>query len=58
MMTLQFSRPVETDPLTENMFVIRSRDIESVDTTDRYLTQVKSILAKRQAEKKSNEQLK
>jgi len=39
-----------------NMFVIRSRDIESVDTTDRYLSQVKSILAKRQAEKKSNEQ--
>jgi len=40
MMTLQFSRPMET----------------SVDTTDRYLSQVKSILAKRQAEKKSNEQ--
>ena len=56
MMTLQFSRPMETDQLTENMFVIRSRDIESVDTTDRYLSQVKSILAKRQAEKKSNEQ--
>ena len=56
MMKLQFSRPAETAPLTENMFVIRSRDIESVDTTDRYLAQVKSILAKRQAEKKSNEQ--
>ena len=56
MMTLQFSRPKETDELTENMFVIRSRDIESVDTTDQYLAQVKSILAKRQAEKKSNEQ--
>ena len=56
MMTLQFSRPVETDQLAENMFVIRSRDIESVDTTDLYLAQVKSILAKRQAEKKSNEQ--
>ena len=56
MMTLQFSQPAETDELTENMFVIRSRDIESVDTTDVYMAQVKSILAKRQAEKKSNEQ--
>lgn len=56
MMTLQFSRPVETDQLAENMFVIRSTDIESVDTTDQYLAQVKSILAKRQAEKNSDEQ--
>ena len=56
MMTLQFSHPAETDQLTENMFVIRSRDIESVDTTDVYMAQVNSILAKRQAEKKSNEQ--
>jgi len=56
MMTLQFSHPVETDQLAENMFVIRSSDIdESVDTTNLYLAQVKSILAKRQAEKKTNE---
>ena len=60
MMTLQFSHPAETDQLTENMFVIRSSDIESVDTTGQYLAQVKSILAKRQAEKNSSkhEQLK
>jgi len=31
-----------------------SSDIESVDTTDQYLAQVKTILAKRQAEKKTN----
>ena len=54
MMTLEFSRPVETDQLAENMFIVRSSDIESVDTTDQYLAQVKSILAKRQAEKKTN----
>ena len=58
MMTLQFSLPIETDQLTENMFVIRSSDIESVDTTGQYLAQVKSILAKRQAEKNTSEQLK
>ena len=55
MMTLQFSHPLTTDKLTENMFVIRSSDIESVDTTNQYLAQVKSILAKRQAEKNSSE---
>jgi len=54
MMTLEFSRPVETDQLAENMFIVRSSDIESVDTTDQYLAQVKTILAKRQAEKKTN----
>ena len=56
MMTLQFSHPVEANQLTADMFVIRSSDIESVDTTGQYLAQVQSILAKRQAEKNSNEQ--
>ena len=55
MMTLQFAHPEETVRLTENMFVIRSSDIESVDTTGQYLAQVQSILAKRQAEKNSSE---
>ena len=54
MMTLRFSHPEQTDQLTENMFVIRSSDIESVDTTDQYLAQVKLILAMRQAEKKTD----
>lgn len=56
MMTLKFSPPEQTDQLTENMFVIRSSDIESVDTTDQYLAQVKLILAMRQAEKKTDVQ--
>ena len=55
MMTLQFSHPQATDKLTESMFVIRSSDIKSVDTTSEYLAQVKTILAKRQAEKNSSE---
>ena len=55
MMTLQFSHPAAANQLTEQMFVIRDSDNDSVDTTSEYLAQVKSILAQRQAEKKTND---
>lgn len=51
LMSIDFSAPTPINSLVENMFVIRSSDIESVDTTDEYLIQVGSILAQRQAER-------
>lgn len=51
LMAIDFSAPIPITSLSENMFVIRSSDIESIDTTDEYLIQVGSILAQRQAER-------
>lgn len=51
LMSIDFSPPTPINSLAENMFVIRSSDIESIDTTDDYLIQVGSILAQRQAER-------
>jgi hypothetical protein len=56
LMSIDFSPPTPINSLAENMFVIRSSDIESIDTTDEYLMQVGSILAKRQAERNELEQ--
>jgi hypothetical protein len=51
LLEIAFEHPTPIDQLSDDMFVIKSADIESTDTTDEYLAQVGAILADRQAEK-------